>query len=131
MAESMSSERDETAEKLAEMHEDITIIYNEEGGMELKLKAREKNTSALCSPGRGHQAQHEACKETWCECRCHRRCLMCGHLGSEPTKPCVMCNPSEKDRKASGFTDKEHCSACGSTAPHHLKYVAEHGKCIV
>ena len=22
------------------------------------------------------------------------------------------------------------CSNCGSDAPHHLKYVAEHGKCV-
>lgn len=23
------------------------------------------------------------------------------------------------------------CSACGSTAPHHVAYVAEHGVCVI
>lgn len=28
------------------------------------------------------------------------------------------------------FTDLEQCSSCGSKAPHHLRYVRDHGLCV-
>lgn len=41
------------------------------------------------------------------------------HLVEEPAPPSPAAKPGEP-----------RCSACGSTAPHHLEYVRSHGVCV-